>query len=70
MTEKSSARSGDSSRTVEKGVRTLQRLEEIKELVCAMSQSTSGEIEVEVSQFKTLLHRLKGLEREMHREED
>jgi hypothetical protein len=45
-------------------------LEEIKELVCAMSQSTFGDIAVEVSKFKILLQRLKGLERELQRDEE
>lgn len=57
-------------KTVEKGQRAMQRLEEIKELVYAMSQSTVGELSVELSKFKTLLHRLKGLERELQREEE
>jgi hypothetical protein len=58
-----SARTADSNKTVEKGLRATQRLEEIKELVYAMSQSSVGELSVELCKFKTLLHRLKGLER-------
>lgn len=48
----------------------MQRLAEIKELVCGMSQSRGGELAVGVAEFKQLLQRLKGLEREMQREEE